>query len=546
MNVRDKSRFKTGGIRLYTLVPAALACVLLLCACDFPGAPPNGASNLTVYLSGARNGRSVLSDSAISSFEYKVTFTGPDGTVIERNVAGESISLTLSTGEWIVEAWAYNSAAVLAGSGTKTVTVVPGQYQSVTIPMYVDSVYESGLTDIYIHNEAELRRIGAPDDFAIDGSFITHFYLERDIVLTDWTPIGTSGLPFKAVFDGQGHTITIRSFASSALSGTCLGLFGYTNTGADIKNLTIKYTMPSTTSPSGTQYLGGLVGDADNTQIDKVHVSGTIDYTNSGGTLNIGGLVGGGDSTEITDSSFTGTLRGTVTSSSQSVFAGGILGISGTTGVLIKTSYAAGQIYATSSQGNVYAGGIAGQWRGSGVYTTIENCYSWAAIMASAASGSHARVGGLLGDVYYTSSTIRKCYARGTVTAAGGTIRAGGIVGDTGTSNVGNCVALVQVNGGVSDTVGYVIGQNNSGNPPPTTNYAASDITITRNGTLDPGVVDQNNTAYARVNFQSQTVYDTLGWDFASSPPDWYFVGGYDYPVLSWQTRAPADPAALP
>jgi hypothetical protein len=46
---------------------------------------------------------------------------------------------------------------------------VPGQYQSVTIPVYVDSTYEASLTDIYIHNEAELRPIGA--DFAeVDGN----------------------------------------------------------------------------------------------------------------------------------------------------------------------------------------------------------------------------------------------------------------------------------------------------------------------------------------------------------------------------------------
>jgi hypothetical protein len=58
--------------------------------------------------------------------------------------------------------------------------------------MKVDPAYEGLLTDIYIHNEAELRRVGR--DFAIDGTI--RFYLERDIVLTQpWTPIGDSAIP---------------------------------------------------------------------------------------------------------------------------------------------------------------------------------------------------------------------------------------------------------------------------------------------------------------------------------------------------------------
>jgi hypothetical protein len=54
--------------------------------------------------------------------------------------------------------------------------------------MSVDPAYEAALTEIYIHNEAELRRIGA----AVNGLAINDpsrtFYLEKDIVLTPpWT-----------------------------------------------------------------------------------------------------------------------------------------------------------------------------------------------------------------------------------------------------------------------------------------------------------------------------------------------------------------------
>jgi hypothetical protein len=87
--------------------------------------------------------------------------------------------------------------------------------------MTVDPAYEAGLTNIYIHNEAELRRAAA-GDFAIDGSI--QFYLERDIVLTQpWTAIGNNGTPFEAVFDGNGHSITINSF-NGAVSGSFVNL----------------------------------------------------------------------------------------------------------------------------------------------------------------------------------------------------------------------------------------------------------------------------------------------------------------------------------
>jgi hypothetical protein len=90
---------------------------LFLYACDFPQGMGSGGSGLTVHLSragvtGAGSShtglsQSVLSDGDIGSLEYKVTFTDPGGTFIERTVRGGSVSVALDPGDWKIDAKAY-------------------------------------------------------------------------------------------------------------------------------------------------------------------------------------------------------------------------------------------------------------------------------------------------------------------------------------------------------------------------------------------------------------------------------------------------------
>jgi hypothetical protein len=423
------------------------------------------------------------------------------------------------------------------GTGTARVTVVPGQYLSVTIPMYVDSDYEADLTDISIHNEAELRRVAA-GDFALDGTI--RFYLERDIVLTQpWTPIGTSGTPFKAVFFGNGHTITINSFSPSA---GYLGLFGATN-GATIENLTIRYNnLTVNSSSTATRWMGGLAATATNTSINGVHVKGTIQYT-AAGALYLGGLVGGAggsssrsEETSIFASSFTGTLVGT---GAQDVSVGGILGVinSSSDDARIKESYAAGTIHAdSSSAGNAFAGGIAGNGD-----CFIENCYSAAEVEASAATNAYA--GGIIGQLPAADAItgLGKCYALGQVSADGSGIYAGGIAGRSG-SNIDYCVALAKVDGTTSgDYVGRVIGDFWNGPPFPTNNYAASDKAIIRSTTYSSTAVDGDttHTVAALQGPGNEGKYTALSWIFDTPGNGWKWIDGYGYPVLHWQDEAP-------
>jgi hypothetical protein len=90
-----------------------------------------------------------------------------------------------------------------------------------------------------------------------------------------------------------------------------------------------------------------------------------------------------------------------------------------------------------------------------------------------------------------------------------------------------------------------------------TNNYAASDMTIYYYGSTpaaDTGL-DGIDT-YARADFEgplsSPSPYDSgkLDWNFTPGNPEpdvwWKFLpasANYPYPVLSWQTEPPTDPA---
>jgi hypothetical protein len=79
--------------------------------------------------------------------------------------------------------------------------------------MTVDPAYEALLTEIYIHNEAELRRIGAAVNGLAIGNPARTFYLENNINLTQpWDPIGDDTTPFMANFDGDTSKLCPRRF----------------------------------------------------------------------------------------------------------------------------------------------------------------------------------------------------------------------------------------------------------------------------------------------------------------------------------------------
>jgi hypothetical protein len=443
--------------------------------------------------------------------------------------------------------------------------------------MDMDPGYEADLTDIYIHNEAELRRIGT--DFAIDGS--KTFHLENDITLTQpWTPIGGGGDHFKALFDGHGHTVTVAAFSAGALASEYMGFFGYTE-GGEIKNLNVKYELGGTVNNTSTDYYvyaGGIAGYAEGTRISNARVSGSFTVSSAANSIfYIGGITGayfngiienchvtsvelGGDATAdiiaggiagelqtnisntpvIKSGSFTG--RVVVQSSTGSAYGGGIAGQSYSG--IITACYAAGTIDVSSSSADAYSGGIVGTFG----YFPVTDCYAYANVRSSGSAKSSA--GGIAGY----APEIAKCYATGTVKAegSGAVVYAGGISGQvTNTGGLTNSVVILNaLDGGSSADVHTLFGGVEIGFAANSGNSIWDAIAITRGG-----LTYTNNNSFSGLSLDSdkdialfgsaENYTDPIfasdsypGWDFGGGG-DWKFISGYDFPVLSWQTSPP-------
>ena len=200
---------------------------------------------------------------------------------------------------------------------------------------------------------------------------------------------------------GQGDAVEIRY--SSASGGTVIGrgssvggLVGYG------PGTQIRYSSASGGNVSGRGNVGGLVGYGLNSNIHHSSASGG---TVSGRGSSVGGLVGSGDYVEIHHSSASG---GNVSGHS---LVGGLVGYGER--VEIHHSSASGG----SVSGSESIGGLVGY----GLNSNINHSYA----SGGAVTGRGVRVGGLLG--FGVGSNIRYSYASGGPVS--GTSNVGGLIG---------------------------------------------------------------------------------------------------------------------
>ncbi|MDO4478308.1 MAG: cell wall-binding repeat-containing protein [Lachnospiraceae bacterium] len=229
---------------------------------------------------------------------------------------------------------------------------------------------------------------------ADDGNRTICAILTDDITLTEaWTPISnttTVANQYGGIFDGNDHTISGLSINTDQMNQ---GLFGGTN-GAEIKNLKVSGSVISSKN-----YVGGIVGKIQaGSTIRNCSFSGTV--TSSSGTAYAGGLVGCINS--ITPASLiSGCSNDAAVTGSH---AGGILGYS-TKSATIENCYNTGTI-----NGSSRSGGIVGQLS-TGV---ISNCFNTGAIKEDATNR-----GGIAG---FTNVITENCYFTNMQTMAmGGT-----------------------------------------------------------------------------------------------------------------------------
>lgn len=285
---------------------------------------------------------------------------------------------------------------------------------------------------------------------------------DADIEVTSsFKAIGTAEKPFTGTFNGSEKTISGLVIASN---NGYQGVFGYTR-GATIKNLTLKGNIKS----SG-DYVGGIVGYAENTVISACHIAvdeaetsriegknyiggiagyiqgattitGSSNAASINGTTVVGGIAGKGINASITDcinegkisggnetggivGDMNGTVKqctntGAVTEKGATSNSGGIGGIAGKLVGGISDSFNQGEIYSVK----LYVGGISGILSSS----TVTRLGNIGAITTS-------RVGG--GIAGKNEGTINHSYNRGVITGLTDTRIAGGITGENSSQAV--------------------------------------------------------------------------------------------------------------
>ena len=218
-----------------------------------------------------------------------------------------------------------------------------------------------------------------------------------DTAAGGWVPIGDNFIPFIAVFDGAGHTIsglaTVRDLGY-------IGLFGKT-AGADIRNIGLVGNLAKHTGTTSQTHVGGLVGDQESGSIIASYATG--DVGGGGGSYDyVGGLVGrcglvGGSGGSITASYATGDVGGGAGSYD---YVGGLVGGSGGS---TTASYATGDVGGGGGSYD-YVGGLVGGSSGS---TTA----SYATGRVEGGDGDADEVGGLIGE--QAGGSITASYAIG-------------------------------------------------------------------------------------------------------------------------------------
>lgn len=225
-----------------------------------------------------------------------------------------------------------------------------------------------------------------------------YFLLQRDTVYTGTAPIGSNKYPFKGIFDGDGHTISVKIEGNENA-----GLFG-TISEATIQNLTVEGTVYG-----NNRSRGGGAGD--------------LNYFGCGGIAGIANY----------SSIYNCTNRAAISALANN--AGGIVGIA-------KSSIIDGcdnTAEVVSIVSGAHAGGICGK---SEENTVVSMCTNSASVTSNESSA-----GGIVGMIC-DNTIIKNCvnYINGIVTASYG---AGGIVGETGSYRIKyvlNCANHAAIN----------------------------------------------------------------------------------------------------
>ena len=366
------------------------------------------------------------------------------------------------------------------------------------------------------------------DDTAIDTpQDLTISYDLETPINQGFDPVGTydveqANSEFTGSFDGQNHTIRNLSIVRIDFDDNCVGLFGATVVGGEVKNVGV-----INVNITGESYVGGLIGYNRDGNISNSYSTGNV----TGESEYVGGLIGYNLEGTVSNSYSTGNVTGNNMvggvvgrnsngNISNSYSTGNVTGESYPVGGLVASNY--GNISNSYSTGNVTGEQKVGGLVGSNIYgSNISNSFSTGNVTGA---GESYDVGGLVGE--NDIGNISNSYSTGNVT---GNKRVGGLVGMNHKSTVSNSYSTGNVSG-ESKYVGGLVGMNYKSTV--SNLYWNSDSTITENSTDVSTDNTKSGVPLTTSEMQGSSASSSMsGFDFTDT---WSTVEG-DYPELQWQ-----------
>jgi hypothetical protein len=354
-------------------------------------------------------------------------------------------------------------------------------YLSVVKPVYKQDIRYG----IAIESAADLKKIGADEDFPLDGAY----YLSGNINLNgeEWTPLGPDAAhPFSGMFDGDGRTISGLRLPGG--DRQYIGLFGYLS-GARIANLTIDLANASAEiielTGAGEQDIGVVAAYSTYSSIYNVSVKGgegkglAVNKT-AGGSIYIGGITGRLYTNNLMQDAAVVLLNLSV-DSPASIYAGGIFGETYRYNLVTGGSVSGSLRGNSTGSGTVYVGGIGGYM---GYRESIDICTSSVTLVEGSGTTGAIYAGGVLGLGNAVSCTLQGGASGSTVIHGTGssltgssTIYSGGISGDgtvTGSSVQGS--VLISAEGAGAGQKVFAGGIQGSGEA--VNSYTASTVSV--------------------------------------------------------------------
>lgn len=335
-------------------------------------------------------------------------------------------------------------------------------------------------------------------DFAGDS-----FLQTNDINLNhfgNWEPIGTNGIPFEGIYDGQGHKIEEMTILSSE---SFQGLFGFVT--GTVKNVNVYGRIVATTlgtadeMPYAHTYVGGIAGGINNGAV----IENCTNYVDVMGDSFVGGIVGEvmendymvtttlslvvgcinygniravSETAKFENAMYYGGIAGrnngimrecinygSVAAKSENVrYIGGIAGYgylpykdgAGPNASEDFASFESCENYGTV-KGAYGVGGIVGQY-----CLTVKNCLNYAPVSGTNCVGGIAGIVGTTGTLSYGNTYLTGCENEGKIVA---TLRNGGGIAGYSYCPISQCVNRGEIGDGTGYQIGGIVGYTEGG-----------------------------------------------------------------------------------